>query len=51
MILYFHNCIIAINEIDLSTVQIESIVTLFSSGLQLICAGTGLFTGMLQEAT
>ena len=43
VILYFqNNCLIAINKIDLSTIQIENIVALFSSGLQLVCAGTGL---------
>ena len=41
---HFHenNCLTAINKIDLSTIQIENIVALFSSGLQLVCAGTGL---------
>ena len=42
VMLYFQNCIIAINEIDLSTIQIENIAALLSSGLQLVCAGTGL---------
>ena len=42
VILYFQNCIIAINEIYISTIQIASIGGLFSSGLQLVCAGTGL---------
>ena len=42
VVLYFQNCIIAINEIDLSIHQIDNIGGLFSSGLQLVCAGTGL---------
>ena len=41
--LYFqNNCIIAINEMHLSTIKIESIAALFSCCLQLVCAGTGL---------
>ena len=42
VLFYFQNCIIAINEIELSKIQIASIGGLFSSGLQLVCAGTGL---------
>ena len=42
VILYFQTCIIEINELDVSMIQIENIVGLFSSGLQLVCAGTGL---------
>ena len=42
VLLFFQHCLIKLNEISESFIKIVIIIALFSSGLQLVCASTGL---------
>ena len=42
VMLYFQHCFIKLNEISGFLIKTANIVALFSAGLQLVCAGTGL---------